>query len=405
MPQKYTKPKGKSQFMPDSNKFLYNIDTFWYNVDAKNYQNVMDDGFRELLRSAREHLMDTDESKTIEIKLSQYESPIIFEIKSGQPPLYQYSIRNEDIAIYFSKNERKNGQFPMKVQINQFVLWEKGLHDAYQETLLILAGLGFHYSVSKLNRVDFAVHSDQWLWNLDDLKKFDYPRNAENDNFPNFFRLSPETGGFETVYYGDRTRCQLRIYNKSKEAKDKQKEYFLKMYERLGMDKDNVWNVEIECRRNFIKECVDMNGINLFDDLDKVFAENGLSQLWTFLMDRYNHNSSFWTQLKKGKEGIFEDCVGHLDRVKDIDSSLEREVAQIRGRLQKFVLNEDVSDSGQAINNFFDMMVDYEEKKGKSFVDDVRKKKQKFLSYQINKNAKIKTSEKDPDVQSIYLNS
>jgi hypothetical protein len=388
MPQRYSKPKGKMQFMPDSQKYLYNIDTFWFNVDAKNYQDIMDNGFREDLRSAREHLMDTDESKTIEIELSQYENPISFEIKSGQPPLYQYSIRNEDIAIYFSKNQRDNGQLPMKVQINQFILWEKGLQDAYQETLQILTALGFHYTYTKLNRVDFAVHSDQWQWNLEDLKKFDYPRNIKNDNFPNFFRLSPESGVFETVYFGDRTRCQLRIYNKSKESKDKQKDYFLKMYERLGMDKDNVWNVEIECRRDFIKEFVDITGVRLFDDLDKVFSENGLSQLWTFLMNKYDHNSAFWTQLKKGKEGIFEDCVGHLDREKDIDSSLDREVAQIRGRLMKFVINEENDGVGQAINNFFDRMQVYEVKKDRNFNEEVQKKKMKYNSYEINKKVK-----------------
>ncbi len=95
--------------------------------------------------------------------------------------------------------------------------------NAYAESLGVLMSFGFATGKAKMNRIDFAVHSDQWKWILDDLKTFEYPRNFKDDNKPDFFRLDPCSGEFETVYFGNRTRLQLRIYNKTKEIMKKEK--------------------------------------------------------------------------------------------------------------------------------------------------------------------------------------
>jgi hypothetical protein len=387
VPQSYTKKKG-SRLVPDPKKFLYNIDTFWFNIDAENYEEVMDSGFREFLRSAREYYMDTDERKTIEVDLPGYENPVIFEVYPGQPPLYQYSIRNDDIAIYFSKSKRSDSM-PMKVQLNQFILWEKGLQGAYIESLWVLAALGFAHGKGKLNRVDFAVHSDQFQWNLKDFEKFEYPRNIAKDNFPNWWRLDPVTGNFQTVYFGDRTKCQLRIYQKSIEAKKKGKDYFLELYESLGMEKEKVWNIEIEVRRDFIKECKDLDGLALFDDLDKVFEENRLSLLWSHLMKMYHHPSAFWTVLSNGKPGVFEQVQGYLKRQKDNDANAWRETAQIRGRLMTLLVNDDSLSINDAIVKFLEKNKEYEELTGKDWKQDLLKKKSMYHDVDINKTISL----------------
>ncbi|MEK4815196.1 replication initiation protein [Bacillus sp. FSL L8-0287] len=392
MPISYTKPKGHDRngnprFEPDPKKYLYNVDTFWFNVGADNYQDVLNNGLRDLLIEGRNYIMDTDEPMYIEVHLDYYENPLVFEILPGQPPLYQYSIRNSDLAIYFSKNARID-QLPMKVQLNQFILWEKGVLAAYKEALDILNSLGFILNQKKLNRVDFAVHSDQYQWILDDLKSFDYPRNIAQDNFPNFWRLDPLTGNFETVYFGSRSTCQLRIYNKSIEAKKKKKEYFLDLYESLGMDKDKVWNIEIEVRRDFIKECKSLDGLRLFDDLDVVFEEGRLSLLWSHLMKMYAHNSAHWTRVSKGKKNVFEKSKGYLKREKDNVANAYRETAQIRGRLMNFVLNDKNYSLENAILKFIEMNKEYEEYTTKEWTDQVEKKKLKFHNVDINSTVK-----------------
>lgn len=387
MPSAYTKPNGtvrnKPRFKPDPAKYLYNIDTFWFNVDCSNYQEVMDGGFRHLLRSGREAVADTGQASVIDVEIGAYENPVLFEILGGQPPAYQYSIRNKDMAVYFASNARED-QMPMKVQLNQFILWEKGILNAYYEALSILTVLGFDYTSAKLNRVDFAVHSDQWKWNLNDLSTFEYPRNFSKDNHPDFFRLDPVTGDFETVYYGNRTRCQLRIYNKSKEAIKKTKTYFLDLYREKGMDVENVWNVEFEVRRDFIKECKDLDGLRLFDDLDTVFHENRLSLLWSYLMERYLHPSAHWKTLSKGHKGIFEQVTGYITREKDIDLNFEREVPNIRSRMMTGLLNEQEYDLDTALHILKERILEYESRKHVNFEQDVVKKKKLHMNNEVN---------------------
>jgi hypothetical protein len=385
MPQSYTKRKG-NRLVPDPNKFLFNIDTFWFNVDLLNYDEVMESGLLEKLIEGRNFYLDSDSAKTIEVFLSKYENPIVFEIMGGQPPLYQYSIRNDDIAIYFSKKKRDDGTFPVKVQLNQFILWDKGLIDAYIEALNVLIAFGFAIGQAKLNRIDFAVHSDQFQWNLTDLKTFEYPRNIANDNKPNIYKLDPITLDFETANFGDRSRLQLRIYNKSKEILKNHKFHFIELYKKHGMNPEKVWNIEIEVRRDYIKECKDLQGESLFDDLDKVFEEGRISVLWSYLMTKFNHPSAFWTVLAKGQKGKFESVNGfQLDRRKDIDFTFEREVAQIAGRLMKGVINSENYSLDEAIKIFKKKYIEIEvEQKKKSWKEQVEKKKLKIMNWQIN---------------------
>ena len=72
MPISYTKPKGHDRngnprFEPDPKKYLYNVDTFWFNVGADNYQDVLNNGLRDLLIEGRNYIMDTDEPMWYEL--------------------------------------------------------------------------------------------------------------------------------------------------------------------------------------------------------------------------------------------------------------------------------------------------------------------------------------------------
>lgn len=400
MPSSYTAPNGKKKngdqrFKADSKRYLYNIDTLWLNADSSNYDEVMEKGLLEKLIAGREFLLDTSEHQYIEIKIPGYERPLNFKVFPGDPPLYQYSIRTDDMAIYFSKKRRENQkEYPMRVQINQFILWEKGVEKAFNECWNVLKGLGFDPNGSKLNRVDFAVHSDQWQWNLKDLQKFEYPRNIADDNKPNFWRLDPETGEFETVYYGDRKRLQLRIYNKSKEVKRKKKQYFTDLYKTMGMDPDKVWNVEFEVRRPFIKEIKDYNEKPLFDDFEEVMRENRLADLWSFIMEKYTHGSEHWSYISTGSpfKGFYKVDGYEAVRLKDNDSCFEREVAQIAGRLKMAVINEEDSSFENAIEIFKKKYQEIEvEQKEKDWDDLVMKRKLSIHNAEINKTVKLNT--------------
>lgn len=397
MPSCFTAPDGKKKngqpkFKPDKNKYLYNIDTLWLNCNVANYDDVMDDYLRDELVSGREYFFDWNESKTIAVKLRDYDNELLFEIKGGQPPAYQYSIRNEDMAFYFAKSQRDN-QLPIKIQINQFVLWSKGVERAYLEAIYILSSLGFGVIHCQLNRIDFAVHSDQFKWNLSDLKNFQYPGHYK----PNFWRLDPITGDFETVYFGNRNRRQLRIYNKSKEIRMNKKYYFYELYKEREMDLENIWNIEIEVRRDFIKECKDFDGNNMFDDFDKVLHENRLSDLWSLLMQDYglfygSKHNAHWKQVMEGcPEKKFYNVEGfELVRIKDIDANFDREIGQIIGRLQTGVINKEDFSLDDAINLLKERYNEvYVKDKKRNFKNDVLKKKKKLMDNKINQTCTL----------------
>lgn len=431
VPQCYTAKNGKhkdgsQKYKPDAKKYLYNIDTLWLNVGAAHYDTVMDYALRDILSSGRESRNDDGENTAVEVEIEGYENPILFEVHGGNPPLYQYSLRNDSMAIYFAKNDRKNGQLPMRVQINQFPLWEKGVEGAYLEAMSVLKALMFNVTDVKLNRIDFAVHSDQFKWTFEDMSTFDYPRNIKDDNKPNFFKLDPISGEFGTMMVGDRSRLAIRIYNKTKEIEDKQKYYFYDLYKKREMDIHNIWNIEIECRRPFLKDLVEEHAEDkkLFDDFNYCLANDGLSRLWSLLMMKYHHNSTHWGMLNKlDKHFKFNDVHG-LTVEKDTAASFEKEVPQILGRLSRAVIAEKDMSLGNAIKKLYEAIPEYEERqkrKGKNvitFEERVLEKKSLILNKEINstitgqedisrekENVKISNSERLNKLMSTFIKS
>jgi hypothetical protein len=398
LPPTYTKKNGtdrdgKPRFRVDSSKFLFNVDTFYYTVDAVNYDDVLTGGLLEQLEQGRSSYYESNNLDFIEIKLEKYENPTIFEINPGQRPWYGYCIRNNDFAIYFMTKRRGDDTYPIKVQIHQFKLWEQGILNAYMEAEEILYQLEFKTTNGKPNRIDLCVHSDQFQWILTDLIRMDYPRDILDTNKPHFIRLDPATGEFETVYYGDRSRLQMRVYNKSKEIKAKQKYYFNEIYGQHELNAENVWNIEFEIHRDYLKDFVDpaTGERGYYDDVNNLLTEKGLSYLWTHLVfQKFYHDSSFWKVLQQGDPNRFIAMKDFLIRLKDIDSTLEREVAQIRGRLMKFALNQDTEEGSEvnaAIRLFYEKLHEYEDDKEKDFSKDLDKKRRKYQNYIINKKA------------------
>ncbi|GAC43081.1 hypothetical protein PPOP_2448, partial [Paenibacillus popilliae ATCC 14706] len=122
----------------------------WYTFDALNYDAVMQQGLLDKLQTGKMLAEEGTYMDYVQVDLERYEYPVTFEIQaSGQAPVYAFSVRNHDMAFYFARRRRDDGTYPIKVQINQFKLWEMGMHDAYQESLYVLAELGFECEATK----------------------------------------------------------------------------------------------------------------------------------------------------------------------------------------------------------------------------------------------------------------
>jgi hypothetical protein len=405
MPNNFTKPNGtnkngKPQFKINKDNFLYNVDTLYYSAYAENFNEVMNSGFRDFLEGGKENAQKFESKLSFGLDLHKYNYPVTFDIEGFGKTTYSYQIRNEDYAFYFMKEyDERNSAYPIYVQINQFKLWSDGVLNAYMETQEILYLLGFKVTSNKPSRIDLCCHSDQFKWTVPDLRKFKLPPAMKN---PSFEHLDVDTLEFETVYYGTRGRLQMRIYNKSVELLDKNKFHFIELYEKHGLNPREVWNVEFEVHRDYLKNLCVNGEKGFYDEMDNLLSDVGLSTLWTHLTrDKFYHDSVFWRTMSEGgllaphklSDGDskfvsrFYQSNAYLDRLKDIDDSKEREVAQIRGRLQKLILNKDVefgSELNEAIKEFLAMVFDYEEKKGISFIDDLYRKRSKFVNQELN---------------------
>ena len=421
MPKNYTRPNGKTNMIPDPKRFLYNVDTLYYSATAENFSAVMDNGFRELMEEMKEKAgRFEDEQFTISINLPNYQNEIALAVQPNGKTSYSYQVRNEDFAFYFMRHENE-GTFPIYVQINQFKLWKDGVREAYQESLYILAELGFYVSGAKPSRIDLCCHSDQWQWLATDLKKFEFPKGMYH---PDYFRFDVNTMKFETVMFGNRSRNQMRLYNKSAELFAKKKYHFLDVYKReFGIDDvndlDTVWNIEFEMHRKFLKEFVVDGQQGFFDSMDNLLSQDGLNLLWSEMTKkRFIHHSPFWRQLQKGDKKKFFSTNKYMDRVKDIDDSLDRETSQVFGRLQKFAVNKDIEENyefDEAQNTFINHAELYIEKNDQKLVrnmvneimgnedlknlceDAIRKKLQfAFMAFEDKMNEKAKKRKFDP---------
>ncbi|MGG0753113.1 replication initiation protein [Brevibacillus laterosporus] len=411
MPKSYTKRKGSKQLMPDPSNYLFNIDTLHYTAEIFNYEEVMSNGLRDLLIEGRDvyhECSEGDPLNLLELKVHGYDSPVSFEIRAGAKNVGSYSIRNNDYGIYFRNKDNLVGTFPIKVQINQQKLWELGALGAFLESLQILIALGFDFGQCKPSRIDPCVHSDQWQWDFNDFEKFDYPLDVTKSNHPNFFKLDPRLKKFETAYLGSRnTGLLLRIYNKSKEINVKKKDYFKDIYIKHGLNPHLVWNIEFEISRKFLKGFVnpDTFELDFFDHVENLISDRGLSLLWSFLMDKFNHPSAHWSMISKGDINKFKYVGEKLIRHKDIDASKSREVAQIRGRLHKMILREVVEKGKElptAINIFRDLLEEYEEETEKDFVADLNRKRIMYVDNQIlSLTYDIKSSELTGQIKNI----
>jgi ppGpp synthetase/RelA/SpoT-type nucleotidyltranferase len=85
-----------------------------------------------------------------------------------------------------------------------------------------------------------------------------------------------------------------------------------------------------------------------------------------------------------------------------------REIAQIRGRLQKLIiadeesLNDDLDDGYElffALEKFRRLNKEYEDKKDRSFTEEVLKKRSKYMDYLINKLSKKKNLQNEGSAQ------
>lgn len=359
---------------------IFNIDTLIISFDVLDYEHVIKkyiNLLEEGKEKSRKHLyanMDTKEYITIK--------DMEFEIMPTGARGYAYLLHNDLIELRLAMYRSNTKSFyPIVVRFKSGLLWEQGMN-SYSYVASFIRSAFNHIINTKVNRCDLALHMDGLSFNVGDL-----------DSFVGRFRkdsLHRCDRTIESLYFGSRTtnKCLCRIYNKTREVIEKRDKYwFFDIWDKSGMDIFNVWNIEFELHRDFLKECK----IDSWDDL-----KNNINSLWHYLTNewlRYVDLSSatrrenckvqpLWIEIQKGYDYLeFNGYIQRsIQRMRDTNKYVPSAVGYLTS-LSALVGIDDVDDAIYYLK--FAMQTYLSKNKDSNFLDEVSKKKMYYTKLGI----------------------
>jgi len=224
-------------FNKSRDKFIHNIDTFYYVAyvendyneceNVKNFLNYLDLKKNESIEIFDDVVLD-------EISTDLFISPLSFG-------MYFYSIEKKDKYIIFISRKKATENTPeILVQIRSEFLWLYGEHRAIEESFndltLILSKYDINISRTVENRIDFAYHTNY----IQDPLNFFKEENLNKMQVSRFTRwrkegrfVSDEIVECDYLSLGRRksNNTFLRIYNKTQEVVNQNyKQFFIKVW-------------------------------------------------------------------------------------------------------------------------------------------------------------------------------
>lgn len=233
------------------------IDSLFVNIDIDNYENELKELLLELEKKKTEAKLagTNNTSAKVTIQIGSY----TFEVLPNGSLGHAYILHNNEYEIKFSQfRSLKKEYFPISIRIKSEYLWAVGYEDAWNTLKKFVEKYIGHISEQQVSRVDLCCHTDNLiLTNNDDLsfkgsfyshEVRTYRRKVSGMNFG-----SRNTG-----------KIYCRIYNKTLEIIQKRhKTWFFTIWKNSGLECNDVWNVEFEIKRDFLRE----KGINSVEDL------------------------------------------------------------------------------------------------------------------------------------------
>lgn len=234
------------------------IDTLEISFDVSFYDKVFTD-FLDALDIAKGYAQQhRNENSTVKEYLVLNDTS--FEVLPNGSLNHAFILHSPSFEIKFAQARSKNENFyPIIFRVKSCALWSQSPELACAEMYRILRSItGDDIEITeRIKRLDLCCHTDEFSINESTLEEFQgkYRKNT-------IFRNSSE---IETYSLGARSNSVFcRIYNKTKEVKQSNdKQWFFDIWKRNSFNIDNVWNVEFELKREFLKDA----GINTIYDL------------------------------------------------------------------------------------------------------------------------------------------
>lgn len=233
----FTEADNFNWFDRTREKYIHNIDTFYYVVYLKNNYNECENvkNFLGYLDLKKNESLETFEDVIL------HEISTDLTISSLSFGMYHYSIEKKDkYIIFFSKKKATDNTPEVLVQIRSEFLWLFGEHDAihesYSDLTLILSDYDIFIDRVVENRIDYAYHTNYIQDPLNFFKEEDLNK-MQVSRFTRWQKQGRFVGDeiVECDYFSLGRRKSnntfLRIYNKTQEVINlNYKQFFIKIW-------------------------------------------------------------------------------------------------------------------------------------------------------------------------------
>lgn len=224
------------------------IDTLVAMIDVKNYEDSACILLKKLEAKKKEAKQNT--ANNISEKTDIQIGTKTFEILSNGSRGYAYILHNDEYEIKLSQFRSKNKDFfPIFIKVKSECLWSKGVEKSWSDILYWIEENIGKIETNKLSRLDPCCHTDELTLTIADFETF--KGRFFDDNMRRHRRK------VNAIEIGSRTSNNVycRIYDKILEVKTKKKKYwFYDIWEKYGMNCENIYNVEFQLNRDFFKE-------------------------------------------------------------------------------------------------------------------------------------------------------
>jgi hypothetical protein len=199
---------------------------------------------------------------------------------NGKPPMYRFRLQTSDGQIWIGKSRTPENNTPnVFVSLNSEPIWRDGLETVIARLQTGIAALGAKVLTVQPSRADLCAD----FYVPDGFNLYELVEQTVCDSGERDVRMNDDQ--VATYYVGSNSgNIKLRLYDKSREIrKHPDRSFFLEFWN--VPEESEVWRVEFECRRPFLKDFS-------VDSAESLFSTRG--SLWAFL--------ARWVTLRTGDD-------------------------------------------------------------------------------------------------------
>lgn len=356
---------------------LGNIDTLIVSFDIADYEKNNLALFSKLDKAKEEaaSLAKDLTAKDVIVELNYVDMKIMGNGKQG----YSYLLHNDLLEVNIARFRSKIETFyPVRIRFKSEYIWSCGLKNCWSFIERWTRELFGEITDVKIGRVDPCCHTDIINLQLEKMAYFKGSYRNQNIHLSDRKVSSMNFGSRKSSVYS-------RIYDKILEVNvTRKKTWFYDIWNSYKMDVNNIWNVEFEIHREFLKE----KQINDFTDLYE-----SLKTLWRYLTGQWivmikNNNKRtdrcltdpIWEEIQTAFDKYEDKPL--IDRAKQLDYDAKALVPQIIGCIASYGARLGVEDIDYVYSMLNKQGEEYLEKKDLTF-DEKIKEKMQAMNHQV----------------------